>query len=106
MPDHQPWSMNRRLLPVQPTAVSRPSDVVSRATWISQLSLSRDLWGNAVGIVTRLSSRSMSIELLDPRSVEIEETGVGQLPVVTYDGERLQRGEYVIFPSTYSLPGT
>jgi hypothetical protein len=39
------------MLPVQPLLLSRPSPTVVPSVWKTQMSISRDIWGFAAGMI-------------------------------------------------------
>jgi HK97 family phage portal protein len=93
-------------LPVQPGLVVSPGgpDVV-RSTWLAQMSLSRDLFGNAVGLVTGRGPRDTPtmVDWVHPDRVRFEQSD-GRL-LVWLDESRVSSGDVVLVPSVV-LPGS
>lgn len=92
----------------QPMMVSSPSRVVPRSLWLRQASISRDLWGNAVGlIVARDGLTPTQIEWVDPASVSFgASSGVGQFPEVRVNGTPVAPDAVLLWPSGTVLPGS
>ena len=76
--------------PVSPTPglVAKPSGVVNRATWLEQLSVSLDYWGNAYGVIVGRDGRGFptQVEWLPPSIVVAEQSAASTRPRFTVGG--------------------
>jgi len=71
-----------------PLLIARPSGVVARTVWLSQLSASLDLWGNAYGAVIARDGAGYptQVEWLPPDSVQCVEAAMGARPRFMVNG--------------------
>jgi HK97 family phage portal protein len=70
------------LVTPSPLLIARPSGVVARTVWLSQLSASLDLWGNAYGAIVARDGAGYptQVEWLPPDSVQVLEPVMGARP--------------------------
>lgn len=94
-----------RQLDPQPELLRSPSDVVVPSVWKTQMSISRDLWGYALGRVTAWdgSFYPRRVEWLDPSITTYEVRG-GMLDW-RIDGQPVDGSMLVHVPSRFVLPG-
>lgn len=93
-------------MPSQPRLLTDPSRVVKRGVWKRQMSVSRDLWGFAIGLITsRSGSFATGLEWLPPCDVTHDAFGVGVTPQFYWLGRPLDPADVVIVPSSIVLPG-
>lgn len=90
---------------VQNPFIAAPSGKVVRSVWIQQMSISRDIWGNAVGAITGVDRLGFptGVEWLNPSTVVLDESS-GRL-VVKVNGKVFDGAGVVIVPSVV-LPGS
>lgn len=71
-----------------PSLIANPSGVVRRATWLEQLSVSLDLWGNAYGAVIARDTRGFptQVEWLCPGDVLVDEATMAARPRFLVNG--------------------
>lgn len=88
----------------QPSQIVRPDPHQLRSIWLAQMMISRDLWGNAVGVVLGRGAdqRPNGVAWVDPSRVQISD---GAPAVVLIDGQVAPRSDVVVVPSTFCLPG-
>lgn len=88
----------------QPTQITRPDPHQLRSIWLAQMMISRDLYGNAVGVVLGRGAdqRPTGVAWVDPSRVQISP---GAPPVVSIDGQERPFSDVVVVPSTFCLPG-
>lgn len=94
------------LVPVQPELLRSPSDLVVPSVWKTQMSISRDLWGFALGRITAFDAAMYPrrVEWVDPAAVQPLFDGQRlkwRIGRETYDGSL-----FVYVPSRWVLPGT
>jgi HK97 family phage portal protein len=89
----------------QPRLIEAPSRL-PRSYWLRQMSISRDLWGNAFGsIVSRDAAGYPSgVEWLNPAKVEVDESDPVRLQV-RYNGQPFPAGDLFIVPG-FPVPGS
>lgn len=75
--------------------IARPSGVVARTVWLSQLSASLDLWGNAYGYVVARDGAGYptQVEWLPPTTVDCTEPSMSGRPVFYVNGQPAPAGE-------------
>lgn len=89
----------------QPPFVVSPS-AGSRTAWLIQMQISRDLWGNAFGLIVARDGFGYprQVEWLDPADIEASDRlGV---TTVKFRGADLNRADLLIVPGRYILPGS
>jgi HK97 family phage portal protein len=94
------------LVPVQPELLTRPSDLVTPAAWKTQMSISRDIWGYAAGLITAVDGAGYParVEWLCPgHDVIADERGMSIEWRV--GGEPAPASRIVHVPSRWVLPG-
>jgi len=92
----------------QPQLLTSPSLFVKPATWKAQMSISRDLWGNAFGRITARdgAGRATSVEWLSPDLVTaIQPNPLSYEIDVRYGGQKIELVDLLLVPSM-TLPGT
>jgi HK97 family phage portal protein len=89
----------------QPELLRSPSDVVVPSVWKIQMSISRDLWGFALGRVTAFDAAlyPKRVEWIDPTLVR--PTVVGATVEWRVDGEVVDESLLVHIPSRWVMPG-
>ena len=93
-------------VPVQPKLVEAPS-TLPRSQWLRQMSISRDVFGNAFGMVVARDAAGWptGIEWLDPSKVQTsQDYSFGPLRF-TYSNEPLPDGDVVVVPGM-PVPGS
>ena len=80
-----------------PLLVARPSGVVARSVWLSQLSASLDLWGNAYGAVVSRDKFGYptGVEWLNPETVYCHEPVPGGRATYLVSGVEVPAGDIV-----------
>lgn len=92
-------------LDIQPLLMTSPSDSTVPSVWKTQMSISRDLWGFALGYITAFD-RSMyptQVEWFDPTKITSSSDG-GRI-VWKLSGQKLDPSMVVHVPSRWVLPG-
>lgn len=94
------------LVPTQPKLIAAPSKM-PRSFWLRQMSISRDLWGNAFGAIIARDAAGWpsAVEWLDPTKVHITETATMVRPRVTYNGQLFPLEDLVVVPG-FPVPGS
>ncbi len=91
----------------QPRLLSNPSAVVTPGVWKRQLSISRDLWGFAIGLIsTRSGAFATGVEWLPPCDVTHDPFEVGKQAQWYWLGRPLDPADVVIVPSSIALAGS
>lgn len=95
-----------RMLDPQPELLARPSDSVVPSVWKTQMSISRDLWGFALGRVTAwdASLYPRRVEWVDPSIVSYKLLD-GNLIDWRIDGQQVDSSMVVHVPSRFVMPG-
>ena len=90
---------------VQPRLIESPSRL-PRSFWLRQMSISRDLWGNAFGsIVSRdAAGYPTGVEWLNPAKVEVDESDPVRLQV-RYNGQPFPAEDLFAVPG-FPVPGS
>lgn len=90
----------------QPELLRSPSDLVVPSAWKIQMSISRDLWGFALGQVTAWDAAMYPrrTEWVDPAMVRPEFDGRSLMWRI--DGQLYDSSLFVYVPSRWVLPGT
>lgn len=91
----------------QPLLIVKPSPTVSRSAWLTQMSISRDLWGYAAGLITSRTSDGFAatVEWLPPAELSTTPTTYAKWPVFSFNGRKLDPRDVIVIPSTFVLPG-
>lgn len=91
-------------VPVQPKQIESPSRL-PRSFWLRQMSISRDLWGNAVGVIAGRDAAGYpkGWEWVDPSRVTFDESGPD--PVVRINGQVVPMVDLVVVPG-FPVPGS
>ena len=94
------------LVPVQPTLIASPSRL-PRSQWIRQMSVSRDLYGNAFGSIVGRDAGGWPtyLEWLDPSAVVVREASTLGRPEVTYNGRPFPFEDMIVVPG-FPVPGS
>lgn len=89
----------------QPRLIEAPSRV-PRSYWLRQMSVSRDLWGNAFGsIVSRdAAGYPTGVEWMNPAKVEVDESDPARLRV-RYNGQEFPADDLLVVPG-FPVPGS
>ena len=92
---------------VQPSLIADPS-ASPRSIWLGQMSISRDLWGNAFGaILGRDAAMTPTrVEWLDPTKVVVTQAHIGADLSYTYNGLPYPAENMLLVPSSFNLPGS
>lgn len=92
---------------VQPELISGPSPTVSRSGWFAQMSVSRDLWGNAFGAVLARDAAGYptQVEWLRPDSVRASRESYAGRLAFTLDGQPFPAENMLLVPGML-LPGS
>ena len=97
-------------VPVQPLLLTSPSVHVTRSEWFTQLSLSRDLYGNAYGWIAETDSDGFpaSVDWLDPATVApfMEDGTSSQRLRFKVNGYEVPASSILMVPSSLLLPGS
>lgn len=93
-------------VPVQPRLVESPS-VLPRSQWLRQMSISRDVWGNAFGMVVSRDGAGWptGVEWLDPSKMETRQDHTGGPVLFRYAGQELASSEVLVVPG-FPVPGS
>ena len=91
---------------VQPELLSRPSDLVTPAAWKTQMSISRDIWGYAAGLITAVDAAGYPsrVEWLCP-GVDVHAIERGMSIEWRVGNEVAPASRIVHVPSRWVLPG-
>lgn len=94
------------LVPTQPTLIAAPSRL-PRSQWLRQMSVSRDLYGNAFGAILARDAAGWPtmVEWLDPSSVVVRELSTLGRPEVTYNGSPFPYSDLLVVPG-FPMPGS
>lgn len=94
------------LVPTQPDLMARPSDLVTPAIWRTQMSISRDIWGYAAGLITAVDGAGYParVDWLCPESdvMAYERSGAIEWRM---GGEVVPTSRILHVPSRWVLPG-
>jgi phage portal protein BeeE len=95
------------LLPVQPSLLATPSAVVVPAVWKTQMSISRDIWGYAVGRITAVDGAGYPscVEWLPPASCTATQSFAGGPLSWRYRGSEIDSSLIFHVPSRWVMPG-
>ena len=93
-------------VPRQPLLVEAPS-TLPRSQWLRQMSISRDLFGNAFGIIAGRDAAGWptAVEWLDPTKVSTRQDFHGAPLVYSYKGEPLPTEDVFLVPG-FPVPGS
>jgi HK97 family phage portal protein len=94
------------LVPTQPQLIAAPSRL-PRSQWLRQMSVSRDLYGNAFGAIIGRDAAGWptAVEWLDPASVVVRERSTLGRPEVTYNGAAFPYSDLLVVPG-FPMPGS
>ncbi len=94
------------LVPTQPSLVASPSRL-PRSQWLRQMSVSRDLFGNAFGAIVGRDAAGFTtaVEWLDPSAVVVREHSTLGRPEVTYNGSPFPYSDLLVIPG-FPMPGS
>ena len=95
-------------VPRQPPLIASPSPHVTRSAWFAQMSVSRDLWGNAFGMISARDAGGYPtvIDWLDPSTVAVELDGpMSQKLRYKINGQHAQADDILMIPALV-LPGS
>jgi HK97 family phage portal protein len=94
------------LVPTQPSLIAAPSKL-PRSQWLRQLSISRDLWGNAYGAIVGRDAAGFvtAVEWLDPFAVVVREPSTLGRPEITYNGSPFPYSDLLVVPG-FPIPGS
>lgn len=89
----------------QPLLVANPNPKVTRSVWLRQMSISRDLWGNAIGLIVGRDAAGYpsTVEWLNPQTVRFDES-TGRL-AATINAFAVPVADLLIVPS-FVVPGS
>jgi HK97 family phage portal protein len=92
----------------QPPLIADPSASVVRSVWMSQMSISRDLWGNAFGAISARDAAGYPkvVDWLFPEDVEYATETVGGRISYRYRSQPFPTENMLLVPSSFNLPGT
>lgn len=92
----------------QPPLIANPSAISVRSVWLSQMSLSRDLWGNAFGAISARDAAGYPkvVDWLYPEDVEYEMASVAGRARYKYKSQPFPTEDMLLVPSSFNLPGT
>lgn len=90
----------------QPKLIDNPS-VVPRSFWLQQMSVSRDLYGNAFGMVVGRDAAgwASSVEWLDPTKVTTHQSVTAGPVSFTLSGQPLNASDVIVVPG-FPVPGS
>lgn len=96
------------LVPLQPSLIRRPTSTVQRSVWLSQMMISRDLWGNAFGAITSRDAAGYptACEWLSPTIVDTRQDFINGPVVYTVNGQPFAADDMLLIPSLFNLPGS
>lgn len=94
--------------PMQPDLLVAPSGQVTKSSWLFQMSLSRDVWGNAFGAVVARDGvgNPKQIEWLCPANVRTVQSVTSGTVEFYVHGQLFPAHDLVVVPSTFILPGS
>jgi HK97 family phage portal protein len=94
------------LVPTQPALIEAPSKL-PRSQWLRQMSVSRDLWGNAFGAILGRDAAGWptAVEWLDPAVTVVRERSTLARPEVTYNGREFPYSDLLVVPG-FPMPGS
>lgn len=97
----------QELLATQPPLLLAPSPTVPPSVWKTQMSISRDLWGFAAGIILALDGAAYpaAVEWLAPDQVSAHQEYFGGPLLWKYRNEELDPSMVMHIPSRFVLPG-
>ena len=97
---------NPTLLPSQPLLLADPSDHVTASVWRTQMSISRDLWGFALGRIVAWDAAMypVKVDWIDPSSVKPKFEGA-DIVWLNKGGRMIDSADLVHVPSRWVLPG-
>lgn len=95
------------MLSPQPPLLVSPSDVVVPSVWKTQMSISRDLWGFALGKITDTDAtgRPSRVEWLPPDVCKSSQPSMGGPLEWTVAGQRMSSSDVLHIPSRWVMPG-
>jgi len=90
----------------QPALIENPSKL-PRSFWLRQMSMSRDLWGNAFGAVVGRDAAgwASAVEWLSPADVQVDENVSMGRAVVRYLGREIPLSDLLVVPG-FPVPGS
>ena len=93
-------------VPRQPGLVENPS-TLPRSQWLRQMSISRDLYGNAFGMIAGRDAAGWptTVEWLDPTKVQTRQDYHGGPVLYTYRGEPVRTEDVFLVPG-FPVPGS
>ena len=94
--------------PLQPDLLVSPSGTVTRASWMFQMSISRDVFGNAFGAVIARdgAGHPKQVEWLNPTQVHCVQQSPGAAPQFFVNGRAFPTYDMLVVPSTFILGGS
>lgn len=97
---------NPQLMPIQPLLLSDPSDIVTASIWRTQMSISRDLWGFALGRIVAFDAAlyPTKVEWIDPSAVKPKIEN-GDILWLGKGGRLLDSADLLHIPSRWVVPG-
>lgn len=100
-PDGRPIEVPRNF-------IENPSYQSVPAVWKAQMSISRDIWGTAFGIITGYdaSGYASGCEWLPPWRVTTQQQVTAGPVQYFLDGKELDPSELIVVPSMYVMPGS
>lgn len=89
----------------QPQLIANPNPKITRSIWLRQMSVSRDLWGNAIGLIVGRDAAGYpaTVEWLNPQTVRFDESA-GRL-AATINASPVPVADLLIIPS-FVVPGS
>lgn len=93
----------------QPMLLMRPSAHVTRSEWLTQMSISRDLFGNAFGWISARDAAGYptSVDWLSPPHVQpTTDGGISQALTYRVNGQVVPSEQILLIPSSLILPGS
>lgn len=96
-----------QVLELQPTLLTRPSRVVVRSIWKTQMSISRDIFGFAAGHITAVDAAGYPahVEWYPPDVVHAEDGNLGQPIQWRIGGQVVDPSLIFHVPSRWVMPG-
>lgn len=93
-------------VPRQPLLVENPS-TLPRSQWLRQMSISRDLYGNAFGMIVARDAAGWptAVEWLNPTKVQTRQEHYAGPVLYTYHGEPVPTSDVLLVPG-FPVPGS
>jgi HK97 family phage portal protein len=94
------------LLPSQPMLLADPSDKVTASVWRTQMSISRDLWGFALGRIVAWDAAMypVKVDWIDPSTVKPKLEN-GEVTWLIKGGRPIDQADLLHIPSRWVMPG-